>query len=132
MHLVNTGDLTEVGVSPGDAIWLKEFASSWWTDECRCVAKQSHEPETDKLNIDNYDAYIPVPPPIHNTTPLNKRLQFEKRYDDRGRMTAFGPNITNGGQDDHTWWVYSRDLKTYVPLPPGKVPMLADDNTFSL
>jgi hypothetical protein len=40
MHLVNNDDLAEVGISPGDAIQLKEYASRWWVDKWQCIAKQ--------------------------------------------------------------------------------------------
>lgn len=39
LHLINNADLAEVGISPGDAIQLKEYASMWWMNEQRCVAK---------------------------------------------------------------------------------------------
>lgn len=52
-------------------------------------------------------------------------------------MTAWGHDIVNkqpGPWDhdpvDYQWWVYSKDLKMAVPLPPGKVPILADDEPY--
>ena len=33
MHLVSVGDLGNIGMAPGDAIHLREYASRWWTDK---------------------------------------------------------------------------------------------------
>lgn len=123
MYLVNTSDLIGVGVSPGDAIRLKEYALRWWTEECQRVAKWSRAPDND-----HHFPATATQQPV-DTTPPNKRLRFEKRFHDGGMMTTYGPNITKGSFEDadYDWWVYSKDLKTFVPLPPGKVPVIGDD-----
>ncbi|KAH9072410.1 hypothetical protein EDB83DRAFT_2517174 [Lactarius deliciosus] len=124
MHLITVPDLVEVGVSPGDAIRLREYASKWWAQERQRVAKcslldiaQVHAPlQTGSSSL------------APNGMPPNKWLHFEKRFYDGGGMTSYGCGIAKGTHDtdDYTWWVYSRELKEYVPLPPGKVPVFND------
>jgi hypothetical protein len=62
--------------------------------------------------------------------PPNKWLQFEKHFHDGGMMSIYGCNIAKGASDyddhDHSWWVYFKDLKMFVLLPPGKVPVIDD------
>jgi hypothetical protein len=45
-------------------------------------------------------------------------------------MSIYGCNIAKGASDyddhDHSWWVYFKDLKMFVLLPPGKVPVIDD------
>ncbi|KAN0131058.1 hypothetical protein V8E53_011191 [Lactarius tabidus] len=110
-------------MAPGDAIRLQEYASQWWTDECRCVAKRPCEETAQNTNTSTRAL-----PPVSEVTPLNKWLCFEKRFNDGGGMTIYGPAVKSGSWDndaDYTWWIYSKELKMYVPLPMGKVPVLA-------
>jgi hypothetical protein len=46
MHLIGVSNLADIGMPPGDAIHLKEYASKWWTDECQHVRKHPCEVET--------------------------------------------------------------------------------------
>ncbi|KAH9027206.1 hypothetical protein EDB84DRAFT_1272810 [Lactarius hengduanensis] len=127
MHLISVPDLVEVGILPGEAIRLKEYASKWWAQERQRVTKRSHSHISDIAQ---------VRPPLQTGssglapvgTPPNKRLRFEKRFHDGGGMTTYGCGIAKGtyDTDDYAWWVYSRELKEYVPLPPGKVPVFND------
>jgi hypothetical protein len=130
LHLVNVQDLVEIGVSPGDAIWLREYAAKWWVDERRRASKRPRAPDADKneRRVASPSAF----PPAAGATPPNKRLRFEKRYFNGGGCTTHGRTIVNGNGNgnDFTWWVYSQDLKMDVPLPPGKVPVLAEDPPF--
>jgi hypothetical protein len=45
-------------------------------------------------------------------------------------MSIYGCNIAKGASDyddhDHSWWVYFKDLKMFVLLPPGKVRVIDD------
>jgi hypothetical protein len=130
MHHVSVSDLVEVGVSPGDAIRLREYASKWWAEECQRVAKRQRTPDA---GSSRHRAASSLATPVTDSTPPNKRLRFEKRFNDGGGMTTYGRAIVDvkGGYDfeenDYTWWVYSKDLKMDIPIPLGKVPVLADD-----
>ena len=123
LHLVNNADLAEVGISPGDAIRLKEYASMWWMNEQQRVAKHPRE-------LGNDHRGVSIPLPAHSTTPLNKRLRFEKHYHKGGGMSISGRDIAKAASDynghDHSWWVYSKELKMFIPLPAGKVPVIDD------
>jgi hypothetical protein len=123
MHLVNVSDLVGIGMPPGDAIRLKEYASKWWTDERRHAVKRPRDVET----VHNA-ASTPALPLTAEMTPPNKRVRFEKRFNDGGGMTIYGPGVKSGSceDEDYTWWVYSKDLMMYVPLPMDKVPVLPD------
>jgi hypothetical protein len=131
LHLVNVQDLVEIGVSPGDTIRLREYATKWWVDERRRASKRPCAPDTNKNEccVVSTSAF----PPATTATPLNKRLRFEKHYFDRGGCTTHGRAIVKGNcnGDDFTWWVYSKDLKMDVLLPPGKVPVLTNDPPFT-
>ncbi|KAH9000081.1 hypothetical protein EDB92DRAFT_2110736 [Lactarius akahatsu] len=124
MHLIAVPDLVEVGVSPGDAIRLREYASKWWAQERQRVTKRSLSDITQvRAPLQTGSSSLA---PI--STPPNKRLRFEKRFYDGGGMTTYGCGIAKGTYDtvDYTWWVYSWELKEYDPLPPGKVPVFND------
>jgi hypothetical protein len=43
MHLIKISDLVDIGMPPGDAIRLKEYAVRWWADEHQHVAKRPCE-----------------------------------------------------------------------------------------
>jgi hypothetical protein len=123
MHIINVSDLVEIGMPPGDAIWLKEFAAKWWADERQRVAKRPRNAETTP----------PHPRPV-DSTPPNKRLRFEKRFNDGSTARYYGPDVRSGNHvpnhedDDHTWWVFSKELAMFVPVPMGKVPVLKSDD----
>lgn len=122
MHIISISDLVTIGMAPGDAIRLREYASRWWTEEHRCVAKRPRE-----TGISSTSARALLP--TSELTPPSKRLHFEKRYNDGGAMTIYGPAVKSGGWDDdadYMWWVYSKEMSMYVPLPMGKVPVLND------
>jgi len=104
---------------PGDAIRLKEYASRWWTDECRCVGKCPHELET----VHNANTSTQV---ASESTPPSRRLRFKKRFNNGGGNTVYGPAVKSGSweDEDYTWWLYSKELKMYLPLPMNKVPIL--------
>ena len=93
MHLVSVSDLTDIGMPPGDAIHLREYASQWWTEECQHVAKCPHDIEP------VYDNFLT------KLTPLSKQLCFEKCFNDGGRMTIYRPAVRSEswGDEDHTW-----------------------------
>lgn len=128
LHLISVQDLVEIGMSPGDAIRLRDYALRWWTEERQRVAKRPRV--VDDTSTDSH-ATLTTAPPATDITPPNKRFRFEKRFNDGGGMTTYGPGIIedkgNYQSNDYTWWVYSRDLKMDVPLPVGKVPIIADD-----
>ena len=132
LHLVNVQDLVDIGVSPGDAIRLREYASKWWMEERRRVSKRPRAPDTD---IAERHTVPTAPISAIDTTPPHQRLRFEKRFKGGGGMTTHGRAIVNANEfsdlgmpaGDYSWWVYSKDLGMDVPLPPGKVPVLAED-----
>lgn len=45
-------------------------------------------------------------------------------------MSISGRDIAKAASDydghDHSWWVYSKELKIFIPLPAGKVPVIDD------
>ena len=45
-------------------------------------------------------------------------------------MSISGHDIAKAASDynghDHSWWVYSKELKIFIPLPAGKVPVIDD------
>ena len=54
---------------------------------------------------------------------LQKALQW------RGGLMTFRPAVKSGSLDDnadYAWWVYSKELGMFIPLPMGKVPVLLD------
>lgn len=133
LHFVSVNDLVDVSMSPGDAIRLREYASMWWAEERRRVAKRPRALD-DGPPTTSTSATLPV-----DTTPPQKRLRFEKRFRNGGGMTVWGRAVVDmragaDGDDDvpsdYTWWVYSNDLKMHIPLPPGKLPVLAYDSPY--
>ena len=121
MHLISVADLVDIGMAPGNAIRLKEYASKWWNDERRRVAKRPRDMETVSISTLSI-------PPLAESTPPSKRLRFEKRFNDGGGMTVYGPAVKSGSceDEDYTWWLYSKELKMYLQLPMNKVPVLED------
>ena len=120
MHLINVRDLVDIGMPPGDAIRLREYAAKWWSDERRQVAKRPRDAETTSNSAIRS---------VAESTPPSKQLRFEKCFNDGGGMTIYRPAVKSGSWDDdadYTWWVFSKELKMYVPLPIGKVPVLDD------
>ena len=94
----------------------------WWTEERQRVAKRPR-------NVEITPAF-PLP---DVSTPPNKRLRFEKRFNNRGAARYYGPDVRSGNCEDdadHTWWVYSKELLMFVPLPMGKLPVLDDGLDF--
>ena len=68
--------------------------------------------------------------PVSESTPPSKKLRFEKHYNGGGGLMTFGPAVKSGTLDDdvdYAWWVYSKELGMFVPLPMGKVPVLLDE-----
>ncbi len=121
MHHISVSNLADVGMPPGNAICLKEYASKWWTEKCQHGVKCPCNMETE------CQASTSAPPPIVHTTPLSKHLCFQKCFNDGGEMTMYGPGIATGRREDnadYVWWVYSKDLKMYVPLLPDNVPII--------
>ena len=120
MHLVSVADLGNVGMAPGDAIRMREYASRWWTDERRCATKRPQDTEV------STQALLPV----SKSKPPSKKLRFEKCYNGGGGLMTFRPAVKSGTLDDdidYAWWVYSKELGMFVPLPMGKVPVLLDE-----
>jgi hypothetical protein len=134
LHHVSVNDLVEVGVSPGDAIRLEEYASKWWVEESQHVAKCPRVPDP---GSGGHRATPTLADSLIDNTPPSKWLHFEKRFDDGGGMTTWGRAIADMKADyepedtDYKWWVYSEDLQMAVPIPPGKLPILADDPPYT-
>ena len=101
---------------------LKEYAARWWTEEHRHVAKRPHDVEI-----------TPAFPLPDVSTPPNKQLCFEKRFNNGGAARYYSPDVRSGNCEDdadHTWWVYSKELLMFVPLLMGKLPVLDDGLDF--
>ncbi|KAF8270730.1 hypothetical protein EI94DRAFT_1797821 [Lactarius quietus] len=109
MHLINVTDLVDIGMLPSDAICLKEYA----------------HPHDETVHH-NAIMLTQALPPASESTPPSKRLRFEKHFNDGGGNTVYGPAVRSGswGEVDYTWWIYSKELSMYVPLPSNKVPYL--------
>ena len=127
MHRISINNLVDVGMSPGDAIQLREYTSKWWAKECQHVAKCPYIPEHHAMPIQAAA--------VDNSTPPNEYLHFEKCYNSGGCLTTYGRAIVDSkeGYDEATnyiWWMYSKDLKMYIQLPPDKLPILAEDLSY--
>jgi hypothetical protein len=101
MHLVNITDLIDIGMPPGDAICLEDYAVKWWTDKHRCVAKHPRGVESSQTI-----------PPLADSTPLSKCLRFKKCFNDGGATRLMGlmscqaavkTQTTHGGCIPKSW-----------------------------
>src|SRR5258707_600151 len=76
LHLVNDDALTNIGLTPGDIIRLKQNLQQWW-NSADAKRKQTQADQ----------------PPSVPTTPPNKRVAFEKRYHNGGCYHVYGPKM---------------------------------------
>jgi hypothetical protein len=111
LHLVDDGVLKNVGFTPGDVIRLKQNSQQWWNS---ADAKRKRTNQS--------------PPPVQ-LTPPNKRVTFEKRYNDGGGYRVYGPRMAEGefspdADANCQWYYFCKARNAMVPLPSGYVPVL--------
>ncbi len=114
LHLVNDGDLKDIGIKPGDVICLKQHSLQWLNSSASKCKQGDHTPFT-----------LSMPP--------NKRVHFEKRFHDGGSARLYGPCIVEAEGDvpedlSFDWFYFCNACDAWVPVPPGSVPVL-DNNT---
>jgi hypothetical protein len=115
-------DLTEHGMSKGDAMRLIAGCASWKRNEKRRrLTMRSDQP-------------APRPAVRVPTPPQDDIVRYEINWEDGGSGTWFGPMMTPGDQtkDDRLTSYYNAQLKSLVPIPPGfhAPPRGEDDNAW--
>lgn len=116
LHLVDDSSLKDIGIKPGDVIRLKQHSLQWLNSSA------SKRKQGDRA-------------PSAPSTPPNKRVRFEKRFHDGGLARLYGPRIVEAEGDEleglpFDWFYYCKARDAWVPVPPGCVPVLDDDNVF--
>jgi hypothetical protein len=112
LHLVDNTALKEIGITPGDAIRLKQHSLSWLDNASASDSEKRKR--------------TPSPNPVLSTPP-NKKVRFEKRYHEGGSSRIYGPSLMKGDIApglDFDWYYFCDAAKEMVPLPPGYVPIL--------
>ncbi|KAF9456340.1 hypothetical protein BDZ94DRAFT_1177933, partial [Collybia nuda] len=115
LHLVDNTELQAMGLADGDVIRLKQNTPLWWNGP-NAKRKQS---DTPLLPMQDYPS-----------TPPNKKMAFEKRFNNNtGGGRYYSPRMTPGqlppGQD-FVWHYYCKGHHQMVPLPDGWVPVHKD------
>ena len=110
LHLIDNKVLKDVGFTPRDIIRLKQNLQQWWNsaDTKRKWPSQSS-------------------PGSSHSTPPNKRVTFEKRYQDGGCYRLYGPKMVESNRSpdaDIDWYYFCKARSTMVPLLFGYVPVL--------
>ncbi|KAF8336084.1 hypothetical protein F5887DRAFT_1078938 [Amanita rubescens] len=119
LHRVGHDALTDLGITPGDAIRLQDNAPKWWNST---DAKRKHPSSI----TEDSDAI--------NRTPPNKRVRFEKHYHDGGKSILWGSRLVSGNftnnEGDFTWHYHSYEHDAVIPVPPGYLPVFegSDDD----
>ena len=118
LHHVSQDALTDLSITPGDAIHLQDNAPKWWNST---AAKCKHPSSITKDAI--------------SRTPPNKRIRFEKHYHDGRKSIMWGlrlveGNFTNEGDLDFQWHYHSYEHDAVIPIPPGYLPLFegSDDD----
>lgn len=117
LHLVNDGDLKDIGIKPGDVIRLKQHSLQWLNSSASKRKQGDHTPSAP-------------------STPPNKKVRFEKRFHDGGLARLYGPRIRriDGDEGDvpehlsYDWFYYCEAHDDWVSVPPGCVPVLENDH----
>jgi hypothetical protein len=122
LHLVKgwlkAEELTELGISCGNAMWLKQGAEAWWTGP---EARTSSKCKASELPVDeDLD---------------DKWYWFEKCWKDgSGAASYFGNKIQPEDPDtplhDYEWWFFCPLYERMEQLPPNHVPRLAPGQGF--
>ncbi|SJL13135.1 uncharacterized protein ARMOST_16573 [Armillaria ostoyae] len=116
LHQVEDKELRSIGFRSGDIIRLKQNAQRWWNGP---DAKQKR-----MVTVETTESM--------SATPLNKKVRFEKRYHEGGRQTLFGPRMMETDdidfdETDFSWFYFCKTTETYLPVPPGYVPIISDE-----
>ncbi len=111
LHLVDDNALTNIGLTLGDVIHLKQNSQQWWNS-----ADAKHKwTQADQ-------------PPSIPTTPPNKRVAFEKRYHNGGCYRVYGPKMVKvdnfSPKPGADWFYFCKASDTFIPLPPSYAPVL--------
>jgi hypothetical protein len=116
LHLVNDSDLKDIGIKAGDVIRLKQHSLQWLNSP---ASKRKQGDRTSSTP----------------STPPNKRVRFEKRFQDGGSARLYGPRIADADADavpealPYEWFYFCDARDTWAPVPPGCVPVLDNDDT---
>lgn len=111
---VETSDLVEIGIPPGDVLRLKRAAPVWWSS---ADAKR----QCTKANAFGQD---------DSTDLVQSLIGFEKRYKDgSGAARTAGTLEPTDDFFDETfdWFYYFDAAKKMVPIPPGFMPVIMSD-----
>jgi hypothetical protein len=116
LHLVDDSSLKDIGIKPGDVIRLKQHSLQWLNSSTSKRKQGDRAPSTPSM-------------------PPNKRVRFEKRFHDGGLARLYGLRIVEAEGDEleglpFNWFYYCKARDAWVPVPPGCVPVLDDDNVF--
>jgi hypothetical protein len=119
LHLVNNNALTNIGLTPGDVIHLKQNSQQWWNS----VDAKHKQTQADQ-------------PPLVLTTSPNKRVAFEKQYHNGGSYHVYGPKmvkVDNFSPEPGTnWFYFCKASDTFIPLPPSYAPVLDGEEEHEL
>jgi len=108
LHLVEDEVLKNVGFTPRDVIRLKQNSQLWWNSADAKRKRTSHSPSP-------------------QSTPLNKKVRFEKRFHAGGTYRLYGPKMVEGDlspEIDFDWYYFCKARGDMVPLPLGYVPVV--------
>ncbi|KAJ7920446.1 hypothetical protein B0H13DRAFT_1867527 [Mycena leptocephala] len=112
MHLLEDQALVDCGMTKGDALRIKAGAVSWWNG-----------PDAKRKRVEEETGMAGPSQPRDDgpTTPPNKKVSFERRFEGDGATRFWGPRITpaKGGQseaDKNTWLLAAG---SWIPMPLG-------------
>ncbi|KAE9390842.1 hypothetical protein BT96DRAFT_779050, partial [Gymnopus androsaceus JB14] len=109
---IETSELVEIGIPPGDVLRLKHAAPVWWTSadaKCQC---------TNGNRFGEEGPGDPVGKPL---------ISFKKQYKDGSGAACMSGTLES--TDDffneiYDWFLYLDAAKAMVPLPPHFMPVI--------
>jgi hypothetical protein len=116
LHLVSDKALTDLGISPGNILWLKTGSEKWWN---------SAKPK--QKGCEDDDTSVDLAPPT-------KKIWYEKCYHDGGEATFWGPALVPDKSrpgSDYTVYYYCKAQGDIFPIPPGYIACEEEENPFS-
>lgn len=133
-------DLTasDVGIAPGDALWLKRGSTDWWNHMAKRQREQEKSTGKDKVTVSWSD---PNPAKRHNPGQGSTNLdgldlsnlaqstesdpvKYEQRWNDGGCKRFYGPHMKRGDKgsmQDCVVWYFCEGRQDWFPVPPGYV-----------
>jgi hypothetical protein len=122
MHLLEDQALVDCGLTKGDALRIKAGAVSWWNGPDAKRKRVVEETVSVPSELPGSSMAGPSQPRDNGpTTPPNKKVAFERRFEDDGATRFWGPRITpvKGSQSDadkNTWLLAAG---SWIPMPLG-------------